>query len=1497
MKINYGQKLAYTFIGCIAGLLSFGPAFAAPLNIADIPLFLPGAVSPLNMLVMGRDHKLYYEAYNDHSDLNGDGTLDVGYKPDSIDYYGYFDSRKCYTYDVAGTKFTPVSVTADKTCSGQWSGDWLNYVTTARMDALRKVLFGGFRRVDTATDTVLERTHVPHDAHSWVKEYRGIVEDGYDISRYTPLALPSSGTTHLFANVTLMLNTLWSDNGPTATTNPPLLRVAQNVIGPNNRAWHWASVESPDAGACYGRDGTNDGQCTGHGGSGQEIAANSTLVDYTVRVAVCVSGMLESNCRPYPNGNYKPSGLLQEYGESDAMRFGLITGSYQKSKSGGVVRKNIGQLLDEINVTTDGTFKSTNGIISTIDKLRTAGYTNYRTDAWYQGAGRGAGVVYRTTLPSGTGLVATRPFNEPEFGGMWGNPIGEMMYEAARYFSGATGPTSAFNYTSSGSFDAALGLPKVTTWTNPYANASLSCAKPFMTVISDVNASYDTDQLPGAYFPGTQPADTLGGLNVSTEATTIWDTEFGSSQNVFIGQSGNNYDGAPSPKSATSFSNIRGLSPEEPTKQGGYYAASVAKYAYTHDINPAPAAQKIQTFAVALASPLPRVQIPVNGQTVTLVPFAKSVAGSSINAAPGQFQPTNQIVDFYVETQSADGSTGSFLINFEDVEAGNDHDMDAIVRYTYAVVGGQVSVTADRLYEAGGITHHMGYAISGTTADGTYLVVQDDTSNFPYFADTPQGVSAGGCASSPYCALRPSAPQALPWNDTRLFTPGGSSPAIVLKDPLWYAAKWGGFTDSNNNNVPDQPSEWDTKGTGNPDNYFLVTNALTLPDQLRRAFNTILSRTSSASAVATNTTRLDTNTMIYQAQFRSDDWTGKLLAYKLNTDGTLGALQWDAATLIPAPDSRAIFTRNGAVPGAGSAVDFQYASLSPTEQAALDQRPDGTVDGLGSNRVAWLRGDANQQQQANGVFRNRSAPLSDIINSDPQFLGAQNFGYDALPLGTPGRDSYQSFQFGKVTSAGAPRKPMLYVGANDGMMHGFDATTGVERFAYVPSTLIPELNQLTDPGYRHRYFVDGQSYVGDAYIDRGGTNRWASVLVGTTGAGGKTVFALDVTNPDSFTANDVLWEFTDPDLGDTIGQPTVARMADGTWVAVFGNGYNSVSQRAMLYIVRLEDGALLKKIDTGVGSAGTPNGLATPSLLADGTRTVRSVYAGDLYGNLWKFDVSSSDPSAWQIAYTSAGNPAPLFIARDAAGNPQPITAPAEIGRHPRGGYMIYFGTGKFFETNDNIVSGSSQVQSFYGVWDKTASPTAIVYPANDRTTALTQQDILFEGKPAGSQFEVRVTSQNPVDWDNKRGWYIDLLSPVNGVEGERVVSLPILRDGRVIFPTLIPSANPCAFGGDGWIMELEAISGSRLLDSPLDINEDGKIDDNDKVTINNNGNTETDAVSAVRSREGILDTPAVVTTPDGDELKVATGTSGNVEVLRERGLSEKARGSWRQLR
>ena len=367
--------------GLLAFLLASPWLLAADLNIANEPLFISQNPPPLALLVMGRNHKIFQEAYNDASDLNGDGVLETRYNPSltmigstqALDYYGYFDSHKCYRYDGGHEWFYPVGKTdSQKRCthdSNSWSGDFLNYLTTSQIDTIRKVLYGGKRSIDDTSSTVLERTEIPQDAHSWGKQYTSQSEDSYNASQYTPFSNPTGGKHHLFGVTSLLSN-----------PSRPLLRV---ILNQTARIWEWASIERPVLGERFIlEDGTyvnfSDPAAAGYPDS---IAVQ----EYVVRVKVCdpnIAGLslkesIEGNCKLYPNGHYKPTGLLHDFGESDKMRFGLLTGSYKNNLAGGVIRKNISQFSDEINNDTGQFIKTSSGdegIVNTIDRFKIVGF-------------------------------------------------------------------------------------------------------------------------------------------------------------------------------------------------------------------------------------------------------------------------------------------------------------------------------------------------------------------------------------------------------------------------------------------------------------------------------------------------------------------------------------------------------------------------------------------------------------------------------------------------------------------------------------------------------------------------------------------------------------------------------------------------------------------------------------------------------------------------------------------------------------------------------------------------------------------------------------------------------------------------------------------------------------------------------------------------------------------------------------------------------------------
>lgn len=662
--------------------------------------------------------------------------------------------------------------------------------------------------------------------------------------------------------------------------------------------------------------------------------------------------------------------------------------------------------------------------------------------------------------------------------------------------------------------------------------------------------------------------------------------------------------------------------------------------------------------------------------------------------------------------------------------------------------------------------------------------------------------------------------------------------------------------------------------------FFSAADPDTFAEALSSTLAQIAARNSSASSVTANVTRLDSNTHIYQARYNSGDWSGQLVSIPLNSDGSLGNIAWDAATQIPEPSARSIFTRQG-----GAGIAFTWEVLNNTNRAQLNI----AGDNLGESRVAYLRGERGGEQRNGGVFRNRSDLLGDIINSDPVYVGKRDYGYSsATGLTQTERESYQAFL---SSTAIARRPPMLYVGANDGMLHGFRVADGVEQLAYIPASLLGELPLLTRPDYNHRYYVDGTPRVGDAYLG----SRWKTLLLGSTGAGGKAVFAIDVTAPNNFTADKMLWEFTHSEMGIALAAPTLVRVkADNKWVALVANGYNSSSQTARLFVLDLATGAVIKEIDTQVGSASEPNGLSSPLPVdEDGDRVVDYVYAGDLQGNLWKFDLRDNNSAQWGIAFKAGNKPKPLFQACDgacSASTRQPITMRPLAIRHPRGGIMVLMGTGSYFTNDDKSLPTNPRLEAVYGIWD-TGSEVS--------RSQLLQQSITHEFVANGTtiKFNVRVVSSRDVNYTSQKGWYLVLKSPglSKGV-GERAVSEMLYRHKRLIFNTLIPSADACDFGGRSWLMELDPVSGARLTYSVFDVNGDGAVNDDDYVGIKDEAGNDIKVPVSGKQFDELTTTPSVVEDADM-ERKYISGSSGNISVTLEEGAGDLGgRQSWLQL-
>ena len=521
--------------------------------------------------------------------------------------------------------------------------------------------------------------------------------------------------------------------------------------------------------------------------------------------------------------------------------------------------------------------------------------------------------------------------------------------------------------------------------------------------------------------------------------------------------------------------------------------------------------------------------------------------------------------------------------------------------------------------------------------------------------------------------------------------------------------------------------------------------------------------------------------------------------------------------------------------------------------------------------------------------------LGDIVNSDPRFVDVPNFRYP---------DALESASYNDFVSTHSGRQGVVYVGANDGMVHGFNDDTGAEVLAFMPNAVYENLPELADVDYEHRYFVDGGPNAIDVFYN----NAWHTVLAGGLAGGGQAVYALDVTDPSTFDESNadsiVLWEFDDSDdadMGYSYGKVQMAKMNDGTWAAVFGNGYNnteadgtaSTTGHAVLYIVDIETGDILKKIDTEAGASGTPNGLATPLLIdADGDFTADYIYAGDMLGNLWKFDVSSSSTGDWDVAWDDSGSPAPLFTTL----SDQPITTQPQGTFHPDNlqGFMIYFGTGQYLEETDNIATGQT-TQTFYGIWDKNTTAVPDINPATDLLiqSITNQYDQSFDTNGDSipdTTFTLRDVSDNEIVWADHDGFRLDLYPTfIEGVAntsnfGERQVSNAIVRNGRIIFNTLVPSEVECAFGGTSFPMQLDFRDGSALEFPAFDLNSDGEYDADDTLA------------SGFAADVGIMPTLSILA--DGDQdIAFGSGASGDISVIQiSVGDQNFGRQSWRQL-
>lgn len=673
----------------------------------------------------------------------------------------------------------------------------------------------------------------------------------------------------------------------------------------------------------------------------------------------------------------------------------------------------------------------------------------------------------------------------------------------------------------------------------------------------------------------------------------------------------------------------------------------------------------------------------------------------------------------------------------------------------------------------------------------------------------------------------------------------GTVGSTQRQSQIFLAAKYGGFKEetADGGNKDGNPfktlgaggtvvtnnTEWEAAPTGSniPSNWFLASQPAQMISAIKQVFTQITSSAGTLSGIALSSNRITTNAFVYTPGF-DQQWNGKLTAFAMTraSDGTVSissAPSWEAGALLTSRtfSTRSIFTLSSNT-GAGTA--FQWASLGKAQQDALNLNPGtGTSDGRGQQRVDYLRGDRSLESDGlgnGGVFRNRKTVFGDIINSGPAYVAA--------PASSQTGSGYSAF-----ATKYAARTPMVYVGANDGMVHGFNASTGAEVFAYVPNAVFGNLNQLTSITYNHRAYVDATPTVTEAQV--GG--NWKSVLTGGFGGGAQGVYALDVTDPvgtvsgTAFGASNVLWEFTDKDdadMGNVMGTPVVAKLLSGydtsntpiykSYVIV-GNGLNSnqadgyanANAPSVLFILSLDKAAgaawslnsnYWKVVTPSPSTTTVANGLSTPAMITQMSGAALALYAGDLQGNLWKFNVSGL-PQTWNASGALpafGGTPGkPMFVATSPkSGVRQPITMQPQVVYAP-GGYMVLFGTGKYYEIADTNAA-TSQGNSFYGIYDGGGTNyVADRSKLNQLTLAYTDSNksIQYSGSAAAPGY---VAPRKP-------GWVMDFLEPT-----ERQITGAVVSGGLVYFNSIYTATGTCGTSGGSRSYAVNTLTGLPTL-------------------------------------------------------------------------------------
>lgn len=610
----------------------------------------------------------------------------------------------------------------------------------------------------------------------------------------------------------------------------------------------------------------------------------------------------------------------------------------------------------------------------------------------------------------------------------------------------------------------------------------------------------------------------------------------------------------------------------------------------------------------------------------------------------------------------------------------------------------------------------------------------------------------------------------------------------------------------------------------------LATDATSFQNAMTSITNNIIDKTGAAAAVAVaNAFVTSSDNASFSSSYNSGTWTGDLNSFAIDilTGQPTTTSLWTSGSAQTQLDLRTAASRMIAtstdVAGTGGGIQFQPTTATTTTKLSTAQQTllNSPTFTDGAAVLAYLRGDRSGETA--GTYRIRAHVLGDIVNAE------------ALVVKAPSANYVDSGYKGLATTfkeSNASRTRMVYQGANDGMLHAFDATTGAEAWAYIPNLILANLNNRSNKtNFTHTYYVDGTPVSGDVDFKKtegatGPGTDWRTILVGGLGKGGRGYYALNVTDPtaadEAAVAGKVLWEFPNSvvnasdrntaklNTGYTFGKPIIVKTKAGGWVVLVTSGYNNGTNAGdsggdglgHLFVLNPRTGDLIKDIPTSsctATPATTPCGLAQISAYVSNTdldNTTDFVYGGDLMGNVWRFDLSGASASSWGATK--------FAVLKDAAGVTQPVTTVPELATIGNTTRVVYVGTGQYMGDTDipgstGANSHASQTQTMYGLVDPTVGTLPVPLRSSLQVQTLTT---------SGS---VRTATNNVVDYTTVKGWYVDLPDT-----GERINTDPTLISGALTFTSNIPSSTVCVPGGSSWLYFLDFKTGGTISDSTV---------------------------------------------------------------------------------